>query len=177
MKYKVGLLVGRFQPFHRGHESIVRKMLEDCDKIIIAIGSAQLASTESNPFRYDYRRFMIQKVFPEYFNRIVILGITDRVNPSDDASWGEYLLNTIYQSINIKPDVIYQGAENKHSHWFDSFNISIVNIDRDLLRVSATEIRKAILEENFDYYKKFMPEALYSEFKNLRKILRNVKNN
>jgi predicted nucleotidyltransferase len=120
---------------------------------------------------------MIQKVFPEYFNRIVILGMTDRANPSDDESWGEYLLNTIYQNINIKPDVIYQGLENKHSHWFDSFNITIINIDRDLLKVSATDIRKAILEEDFDYYKEFMPDALHSEFKNLRKVLKDAENN
>ena len=177
MKYRVGLFVGRFQPFHKGHESIVHKMLEECERVIIAIGSAQASNTELNPFRYEYRRLMIQKVFPEYFDRIVIIGIADRVNPSDDESWGEYLLNTVYQNIGIKPDAIYQGIENKHSHWFDSFDIPIINIDRDLLKVSATEIRKAILEENFDYYKEFMPEALHSEFKNLRKTLKDVESN
>jgi cytidyltransferase-like protein len=176
-KYKIGMLVGRFQPFHRGHESIVRKMLEECDKVVIAIGSAQESGTKVNPFRYDYRRFMIQKVFPEHFKRIIIVGIADRTKPADDESWGEYLLNTIYQNTNIKPDVIYQGAENKHSHWFDSFDLHIVNINRELLSVSATEIRKAILEENFDFYKKFMPEALYSEFTNLREILNDVESN
>lgn len=177
MKYKVGLFVGRFQPFHCGHESIVRKMLEECERVIIAIGSAQEFGTVTNPFRYEYRRLMIQKVFPECFDRIIIIGITDRANPSDDESWGEYLLNTIYQNIQLKPDIIYQGIENKHSHWFDSFDIFIVNIDRDLLKVSATEIRKAILEEDFNYYKKFMPKALHSEFKNLRKILKDVESN
>jgi cytidyltransferase-like protein len=177
MKYKVGLFIGRFQPFHRGHESIVRKMLEECERVIIAIGSAQELGTITNPFRYEYRRLIIQKVFPEYFDRISILGINDRVNPSDDESWGEYSLNTIYQNINIKPDVIYQGIENKHDHWFDSLDIHIVNINRGILKVSATEIRKAILDDNFNYYKEFMPEALHSEFKNLRKILQDVETN
>ena len=102
MKHQFGLFIGRFQPFHRGHESIVHKMLEECDKVVIAIGSAQESNTKSNPFRYEYRRFIIQKVFPEYFNRIIIVGIADRENPSDDKSWGEYLLDTIYQNINIK---------------------------------------------------------------------------
>lgn len=177
MKYKFGLFIGRFQPFHKGHESIVHKMLEECERVIIAIGSAQEFGTITNPFRYEYRRLMIQKVFPEYFDRITILGITDRANPSDDESWGEYLLNTIYQSINIKPDAIYQGEENKHNKWFDSFNIPIINIDRGILKVSATEIRKSIVENNFEYFKAFMPEALYSEFKNLRKILKDVESN
>ena len=177
MKYNVGLLIGRFQPFHQGHESIMRKMLEECNKVIIAIGSAQELGTNLNPFRYEYRRLMIQKVFPEYFDRIIIIGINDRENPSDDESWGEYLLNTIYKNIGIKPDAIYQGIEKKHSHWFDSFDIPIVNIDRNLLKVSATEIRKAILDDNFKYYKEFMPDALHSEFTNLRKVLKDVENN
>ena len=176
-KHNVGLFVGRFQPFHRGHESVVRKMLEDCERVIIAIGSAQESGTNVNPFRYEYRRLMIQKVFPNYFDRIIILGITDRIHPSDDESWGEYLLNNIYQNIKIRPDVIYQGIEDKHSHWFDSFDIPVVNIDRDLLKVSATEIRKAILEENFTRFKTFMPKALHSEFKNLKEILKDAKSN
>lgn len=177
MKYKVGLLVGRFQPFHRGHESIVFKMLEECERIIIAIGSAQESGTKVNPFRYEYRRLMIQKVFPEYFDRITILGVTDRVNPSDDESWGEYLLNTIYQNTGIKPEAVYQGIENKHDHWFDSSDIYIVNINREVIKVSATDIRKTIIEDNFEDFKALMPEILYSEFKNLRKILKDVESN
>lgn len=177
MKYKVGLFIGRFQPFHRGHESVVRKMLEECERVIIAIGSAQEFGTITNPFRYEYRRLMIQKVFPEYFDRISILGINDRANPSNDESWGEYLLNTIYQNTNIKPDAIYQGIENKHDHWFDSFDIHIVNINRGILKVSATEIRKAILENNFERFMMFTPKTLHSEFKNLRKILKDVESN
>lgn len=177
MKYNAGLFIGRFQPFHRGHESIIRKMLEECEKVVIAIGSAQELGTNTNPFRYEYRRLMIQKVFPECFDRIIIVGIIDRENPSDDESWGEYLLNTIYQNIEIKPDVIYQGVENKHNHWFDSFDIPIVNIDRELLKVSATEVRKAILDDNLTNFKMFVPKALHSEFDNIRRILKDVESN
>lgn len=177
MKYNVGLLIGRFQPFHRGHESIVLKMLEECDKVIITVGSAQESNTKLNPFTYEYRRFMVQKVFPKQFKRIIIVGVADRTKPSDDESWGEYLLNTIYQNIKIKPDVIYQGIENKHNHWFDSFDIPIVNIDRGLLKVSAAEVRKVILDDNFTNFKMFMPKALHSEFNNIRRILKDVKSN
>lgn len=177
MKYKLGLFIGRFQPFHRGHESIIRKMLDDCEKVLIVIGSAQEVGTRQNPFSYEYRRLMIQKVFPEYFNKIIIYGVTDRKDPSEDSSWGDYLINTIYNNTGLMPDVIYQGIEDKHDHWFDSFNIDIVNIDRTLLDVSATKIRKAIIGNNFDYYKEFMPEALHSHFKWLREELENVENN
>lgn len=32
MKEKIGLYVGRFQPFHRGHLSVIREALEKCGK-------------------------------------------------------------------------------------------------------------------------------------------------
>lgn len=177
MSYKTGLFVGRFQPFHRGHERVVRKMLEECETIIIAIGSAQEFGTEKNPFRYEYRRNMIQKTFPEYFNRIIILGVADRKNPSEDETWGEYLLSTIYRNTLLRPEIIYQGFEDKHTHWFDSSCIDIVNIDRSILNVSATDVRKTLFENNFEEYRKLMPEALLSEFKTLRMGLKNVKSN
>lgn len=176
-RYKCGLFLGRFQPLHQGHVAIITKMLEDCEKIIIAIGSAQEMNTATNPFRYEYRRLMIQKVFPTCYDRIYIVGITDRVNPSDDESWGEYLLSTIYKNTGAEPDVIYQGVEQKHCHWFDSININIVNIDRELVKVSATDIRKALLENNIAFCSQFMPEALHSEFENLKEVLKNVSTN
>ena len=33
-KYKTGLVLGRFQTFHKGHEYIINKALEICDKVI-----------------------------------------------------------------------------------------------------------------------------------------------
>ena len=39
-KYKLGMILGRFQIFHKGHESIINKALELCDEVIILIGSA-----------------------------------------------------------------------------------------------------------------------------------------
>ncbi len=39
---KRGLMVGRFQPFHKGHLCLVGQIFEDCDEVVIAIGSAQI---------------------------------------------------------------------------------------------------------------------------------------
>jgi len=37
---KVGLVHGRFQPFHNGHKFLVDEMLKECDLGVILIGSA-----------------------------------------------------------------------------------------------------------------------------------------
>ena len=56
IKHKVGLYVGRFQPFHNGHLSIVKEGLAHCARLILVIGSAQESGTEQNPFDKDLCR-------------------------------------------------------------------------------------------------------------------------
>ena len=38
-KYKVGLLVGRFQPFHKGHLQLIKESFRYVDTIVIGVGS------------------------------------------------------------------------------------------------------------------------------------------
>jgi len=59
------LLVGRFQPFHKGHLEVVKKILEECDYLIIAIGSSQYSGTEDNPLNGDERERMIYNVLKD----------------------------------------------------------------------------------------------------------------
>jgi len=54
-----GLVVGRFQPFHRGHLSVVREVLRQCDDMVLVIGSAEESHTEKNPFTAGERYQMI----------------------------------------------------------------------------------------------------------------------
>ena len=36
-----GLIIGRFQRFHKGHLELVKGILKECDELIIAMASAQ----------------------------------------------------------------------------------------------------------------------------------------
>ena len=176
MKYNYGLYIGRFQPFHKGHKSIVDKMLEECDKVIIAIGSAQECDTSKNPFRYEWRRWMIEKIYPTMWDRIIILGIYDRENPSDDNSWGEHVIENIKKAINKVPDVIYQGIEDKHVNWFNTLNIPIVEVDRGILDITGTKVRNALLNNHILSFKAYMPNALHQEYEDMRSVIKNVEN-
>jgi nicotinamide-nucleotide adenylyltransferase len=62
-----GLVVGRFQPFHRGHLATVvdlRRARPDA-ALILAIGSAQESFTTENPFTAGERVEMIQRALAE----------------------------------------------------------------------------------------------------------------
>lgn len=51
--YDTGLICGRFQTFHKGHERLVDTGLLLCDRLLILIGSAQECGTERNPFNIN----------------------------------------------------------------------------------------------------------------------------
>ena len=91
MKYKVALIVGRFQPFHKGHLFLVKKALEKAEKIIIGIGSANM-SDENNPIDYETRKKIIKAVaYKEkiFGNRLIkIIPLDDFF---DDKKWLENL--------------------------------------------------------------------------------------
>ncbi len=54
------LLIGRYQPFHKGHLEVVKKILDECDFLIIGIGSAQYSHSKENPFTGGERLSMIE---------------------------------------------------------------------------------------------------------------------
>lgn len=55
------LFIGRFQPFHNGHLYAVKKILEEADELIIAVGSAQMSHELDNPFTAGERIEMIRR--------------------------------------------------------------------------------------------------------------------
>ena len=86
MEFKVALIIGRFQPFHKGHLFLIKKALEKADKIIIGIGSANILDV-NNPIDFKMRRKIIKAVaYKEKFeDRLIkIVPLDDFL---DDKKW------------------------------------------------------------------------------------------
>ena len=181
-KYKCGLYIGRFQPIHIGHESIIRQMLDECDQVIIAIGSAQESGTERNPFTFEQRADLIINIFYSYViaGRMSIIPLRDRAKPSNDASWGDYVFKSITKFTSIVPDVVYEGEENERSTWYDNLDIEVVKVPRNKIRVSATELREAFADDSdqlsFRAYA-MLPAAITYRISEMREVIRNAKQN
>jgi len=91
IKYKTALLIGRFQPFHKGHLYLLKKAVKNADKVIIGIGSSNITDV-NNPFDYETRRKIIKSVIykEKLENRIEkIIPLADFY---DDKKW---LMNAI----------------------------------------------------------------------------------
>lgn len=55
------LYIGRFQPFHRGHLSVIQSVSREFEAVLVGIGSAQESHTLDNPFTAGERHLMLQK--------------------------------------------------------------------------------------------------------------------
>ena len=60
-----GLMIGRFQPFHNGHLNLANQILNECDELIMAVGSSQFNFTFSNPFTAGERIYFIHNSLVE----------------------------------------------------------------------------------------------------------------
>jgi nicotinamide-nucleotide adenylyltransferase len=59
------LYIGRFQPYHRGHQAVLEKIAAEVEEIVIVIGSAQESHTPENPFTGGERMEMIYAALSE----------------------------------------------------------------------------------------------------------------
>jgi len=58
---KRGFYVGRFQPYHNGHQTVLEHIADKVDEIITGVGSAQLSHHVDNPFTAGERVLMITR--------------------------------------------------------------------------------------------------------------------
>ena len=92
------LFIGRFQPFHKGHLEIIRKISAEYQNIIIGIGSSQYQNTLENPFSESERKEMIiESLKEEGIKNYKIVLIPDIHNP---PKWVEHV-NSIISDYSI----------------------------------------------------------------------------
>ena len=101
---KRGVIIGRFQPPHKGHVEVFKQILREVDELIVVVGSAQESHTLENPFTAGERVLMISKALAEAgvdLSRVHIIPIPDINN---NAIWVSHVV-----SLSPPFDVVYSG--------------------------------------------------------------------
>ena len=65
MDSKRALFLGRFQPYHNGHDKVIRSIAAEVRELIIAVGSAQYSHTAKDPFTAGERITMITRALTD----------------------------------------------------------------------------------------------------------------
>lgn len=69
--------IGRFQPYHNGHQYVLEQIAEHCNEIVIGVGSAQLSHEPANPFTAGERVLMITRSLEKIHARFYVIPIED----------------------------------------------------------------------------------------------------
>lgn len=82
-----GVFIGRFQPLHVGHEHVIRQALEQVGRLIVLVGSANVARDPRNPFTFTERKAMIRSAFAFEVasERLIIEPLDDHLY--SDTAW------------------------------------------------------------------------------------------
>ena len=145
-EFHVTCFIGRFQPFHFGHYTVIMEALKKSKRVILLIGSSGEPRTEHNPFSYAERRKMILEAFsPEDAARIVIKPLYDWTYQDD--RWVEETQRTVQEALLEIDDDKSKIALIGHHKDGTSYYLSLfpmwnsVGVD-NYLGLSATNIRK-----------------------------------
>lgn len=168
--YDVGLIVGRFQTFHKGHQRLVDTALSLCDRVLILVGSAQETGTERNPFNIKTRIEMIEAVYdmPE----VMIYALPDLTNENDiTPDWGKYVMVNAKAYVHKAPELMVYGNDEARSKWFaveDIKDTSEFIINRSALPISGTMMRQLMLDDNREEWMRWVSPKLHKFYDRLR---------
>lgn len=140
-KYKVGVIVGRFQPFHLGHKYLIEKALEKVDGLYIILAATNLKD-DDNPYDAKKRLVFLKKFIKEEGLGKKITKVIPLKNHPDDNVWLANLLKK-----TGKVDIVI-GNNDWVNGIFENANISSLRIKhykRNILE--GTKIRK-LMKEN-----------------------------
>ncbi|HON81157.1 MAG TPA: nicotinamide-nucleotide adenylyltransferase [Methanoregulaceae archaeon] len=130
--------IGRFQPYHNGHQYVLERIAEAAREIIIGVGSAQLSHEPGNPFTAGERILMITGSLEE-------IGIPLYVIPIEDIRRNALWVSHV-RSMTPPFDLVYSS----NPLVMQLFSEAGVSVDSPAMYArnlhSGTEIRRRILK-------------------------------
>lgn len=175
--YDTGLVVGRFQTFHKGHQRLVENALKMCDRVLILVGSSQECGTERNPLNVETRIEMIRMVYPDK-DRVIIYPLADLTNENNiTTDWGRYVLQNVDRYIFKAPELMVYGNDEARSRWFDVEDIKDTSefiVNRGALPISATMLRAYMVADNRKEWMKWVDPRLHKMYDKIRVELMTV---
>lgn len=165
-EYKeVGVYVGRFNPFHLGHNNVIEIMMKDFgDNHLIMIGSCNEPIGLHNPFNYKEREAFIRMCVPQvnmvgipdyhgrnelwlHHLRANILNFTHMNEIVPDIGWADfkYKPEICEKGLNIRP-VFYGGCIEELAYFISrGFKTKIINRFDSEYDMSSSKIKDSLI--------------------------------
>jgi bifunctional NMN adenylyltransferase/nudix hydrolase len=123
----LAILIGRFQPVHRGHGYLIKQAFEVAKELVIVIGSSFGSRTLRNSFTASERKDMISRAFqdtdfsdiPDIESRVHFVYIKDYIYDKGDKLWIEEITNGVADIVGDKNNsVLLIGHEKDNTSYY-----------------------------------------------------------
>lgn len=140
----LALVIGRFQPFHRGHDALCRSALETAPRLLIVLGSGGQAPDIRNPWSDGQRETMIRASLPDIApERLIFAAVPDVLY--DEAVWLGYVREAVGRASGTAPVTLFGHHKDASSYYLALFPEwqyrEVPNVDG----ISATPQRERLL--------------------------------
>lgn len=179
----VGIFIGRFQPFHLGHQFIVEQALKKQDQLILILGSANAEPSLKNPFTVEERQALIRANLefflpPAALSRVHLMAVPDF--PGEDQRWMNAIQTGVASLLGEQqPQTlsILGHDKDKTTYYLDLFknfkNFEVVFLE-NFKNIEATKIREAYFSKTHaDAWKQGLEEIRHHISPITEEFLRN----
>lgn len=158
----IGFSVMRLQPFHKGHQKVIDKMLKENTIAVLFIGSKELIN-ENNPYSFETRRKMVEDIYENQIknNKLIVLGLDDIHNP---PLWAAYVKKHL-----PLPATHYYCGTGQDASLFKREGFKTTKVNRNKLKISGTDIRQK-LKKNDNSWKNDVPQKIHYLVKNKMEV-------
>jgi nicotinamide-nucleotide adenylyltransferase len=162
-----GLMTGRFQPFHSGHLVLAKQILQECDELIIVIGSSQFNFIDKDPFTAGERVLMIHEALKEAKVDLSKCYVIAVANDENNARWIAYL-----RSMAPPFEVLYSGNDFvKHLAFSQDSRLEVKSAEfAKREEYNGTNIRRLMLADG--QWMRLVPSAVAKVIEQVNGIMR-----
>lgn len=154
-QFDIAVYVGRFQPFHKGHLSVLEKCEKIASSVLVLVGSSFRPRTFKNPFTYIERAQMVEASANS-------LGMPVNIRPLNDffyqeGKWQEEVIKQVdgfVDTLNLDhpPKIAIVGHnKDQSSYYLEAFPEWTFVETGSFEGISATPIRDCLLDTVVDF--------------------------
>lgn len=145
MKYDYAIVIGRFQPFHVGHERVLKLAQQQARRLIVAIGSCDRHRSPKNPFTFVERTQMIS---PTLDKLPTFIDLHD--HPYNDNAWVTEVRDRMKKIVAPGATVCLVGFRKDSSSYYQSLfpEWDYHELPSQYGTFNATDIRKQYFQDS-----------------------------